>query len=146
MRKLYLDIPAALICTLALAVTAESAHAQTAPPEDITIDACAAKRPAVAFPHKDHFDRLECKTCHHSQEDLTLEAVAGGMTVEGCADCHLKPEEEDTPICTEQSLKTNPFHILCVDCHKEKLAEDESLSAPTKCAQCHPKEEEAEEG
>lgn len=145
MRKLYFNALATLVGTSALALAARPAQAQTEPPAEITIDACAAKKSPVTFPHKDHFERLECKTCHHTQDDLTLEAVASGTKVETCESCHLKPEEESTPNCTQQSLKSNPFHILCVGCHKEKLAEDESLSAPTKCAQCHPKEE-AEEG
>ena len=141
MRKLYLNALATLICALVLAFTARPAHAQTAPPEEITIDGCAAEQSPVTLPHKAHYEKVECKTCHHSQEDLSLEAVAGGMEAQGCASCHLKPEEEGTPTCSEKSLKSNAFHVLCVGCHKEKLAEDESLSAPTKCTQCHPKEE-----
>jgi hypothetical protein len=29
-----------------------------------------------------------------------------------------------------------------VGCHKEELEKDDTISSPTKCAQCHPKEEE----
>jgi hypothetical protein len=92
-----------------------------------------------------HYEANECTTCHHSQEELTLEAAQGGMEVEACAGCHVEPEEEDTPKCTEKSLKKNPFHITCVGCHKDSKAEDETISAPTKCAECHPKPEGEEE-
>lgn len=138
--------PAVSLCAAVLLVVAPRALAQgTNPPEEITIDECAATRSPVSFPHKKHYEKNECVTCHHTQEDLTLEAVQGGMEVEICADCHLKPEEADTPVCTEKSLKKNPFHLVCVDCHKKALAEDESVKAPTKCAECHPKGEGEEE-
>ena len=71
--------------------------------------------------------------------------VYSGMEVEACSGCHIEPEEEDTPKCTEKSLKKNPFHITCVGCHKDSKAEDETISAPTKCAECHPKPEGEEE-
>ncbi len=115
---------------------------ETDPPEEITLEACGDTRTPVSFPHKAHFDDIECATCHHSQEDLTLEAAQGGLEVETCSGCHVEPEEEDTPDCAERSLKENPFHIRCVGCHKDSKAEDESLSVPTKCAECHPKPEE----
>jgi hypothetical protein len=133
----------ALLASAALLLfAAQPGRAQaTDPPEELTLDSCGDTRAAVKFPHKAHFEGIECTTCHHSQEDLTLEAAQGGMEVEACADCHLEPEEADTPVCTEKSLKKNPFHINCVTCHKDAKAEDESLSVPTKCAECHPKEE-----
>ena len=137
-----------LLTTLALvAGTSRDARAQTEVPAEITLNSCGDTRAPVEFPHEAHFETTECVTCHHSQEDLTLEAAAG-MEVEVCSDCHVEPEEEDTPSCTERSLKKNSFHIRCVDCHKEVKAEDETLEAPTKCAECHPKaegEDEAEE-
>jgi len=143
MRRLSLAL---LTSAVALLATAQPTQAQaTDPPEELTLEACGDTRAAVSFPHKAHFEELECTTCHHSQEELTLEAAQGGMEVEACADCHLEPEEADTPACTEKSLKKNPFHINCVSCHKDSNAEDESLSAPTKCAECHPKAESEEE-
>jgi hypothetical protein len=59
------------------------------------------------------------------------------MTVEACNTCHLEPEEETTPVCSQMSLKKNPYHINCVGCHKESGKE----AAPTKCDDCHPKAE-----
>lgn len=143
MRRLSLAL---LTSAVVLLAATRSAHAQaTDPPEEMTLDSCGDTRAPVEFPHKAHFDDLECTTCHHSQEEMTLEAVQGGMEVELCADCHVEPEEVDTPNCTEKSLRKNPFHITCVGCHKEEKKEDESLSVPTKCAECHPKPEGEEE-
>ena len=31
------------------------------------------------------------------------------------------------------SLKKNPFHMVCIDCHKEQA------KGPTKCDDCHKK-------
>ncbi|MEJ2312372.1 MAG: cytochrome c3 family protein [Gemmatimonadales bacterium] len=140
MRRLSLALLTSAVLVLAAARPTQAQA--TDPPEEVTIDACADTKAPVSFPHKAHYERLECTTCHHTQEELTLEAAQGGMEVETCAACHLEPEEEDTPSCTEKSLKKNPFHIACVSCHKDAKAEDESLSAPTKCAECHPKPEE----
>ena len=139
MRRVSLAL---LMSAVVLLAAARPSQAQaTDPPEDMTLDSCGDTRAAVSFPHEAHAEALECTTCHHTQEDLTLEAAQSGMEVETCASCHLEPEEADTPACTEKSLKKNPFHLSCVACHKEKKAEDESLSVPTKCAECHPKEE-----
>ncbi len=143
MRRLCLAV---LMSAVVLLVAARPSLAQaTDPPEEITLESCGDTRAPVSFPHETHFEANECTTCHHSQEELTLEAAQGGMEVEACAGCHVEPEEEDTPKCTEKSLKKNPFHIKCVGCHKDSKAEDETISAPTKCAECHPKPEGEEE-
>jgi len=101
------------------------------PPEHITIDDCIAKKSAVEFPHAVHFDKYECSTCHHTQEDLTLETADQAKP---CSQCHMEPEKAGTPTCSEMSPKKNPFHITCVSCHKTEKA------GPTKCGDCHPKE------
>ncbi len=143
MRRLFLALLTSAV--LLLAAARPTPAQATDPPDEMTLDSCGDTKTPVEFPHKAHFEDLECTACHHSQEELTLEAAQGGMEVEVCSDCHLEPEEEDTPACTEKSLKKNPFHINCVSCHRDAKAEDESLSAPTKCAECHPKPESEEE-
>lgn len=105
--------------------------AQAAPPENITIDDCVAKKSAVEFPHAAHFELAECSTCHHTQENLTKDSAE---TVKPCSECHNEPEKKSTPSCSQSSLKKNQFHINCVDCHKAEKA------GPTKCNDCHPKE------
>jgi hypothetical protein len=108
-------------------------------PENITIDACADTKAAVEFPHKAHFEFADCVTCHHTSDGLTAETMAD-MTVETCGSCHIAPEDAATPLCSEKSLKKNPYHISCVGCHKEHKAEHADTTAPTKCTACHPKE------
>ena len=144
MRRASFSAFTILICAVLAAGTARDARAQDEIPADITLNSCGETRAPVEFPHEAHFEGTECVTCHHTQEDLTLESSAG-MEVEVCSDCHVEPEEEETPSCTERSLKKNSFHIKCVDCHKEAKAEDETIAAPAKCAECHPKAEGEEE-
>lgn len=97
-------------------------------PDEVVIDAAAAKRTAVPFPHLDHTKNVEsCDTCHHTNEGLT---AADDTGVESCSSCHLDPEGE-VPGMREMSMKKNPFHMLCMDCHKEEG------KGPTKCDDCH---------
>jgi hypothetical protein len=138
MRKYVLMALIAAAATFALAAYAQDL------PETITIDACADQKAPVEFPHKAHFEVTECVTCHHTAEGLTLETAAK-MEVKACAACHKEPEKAETPLCSEKSLKKNPFHISCVGCHKEMKKEATAagaeFNAPTKCTACHPKAE-----
>ncbi|MGE5232691.1 MAG: cytochrome c3 family protein [Acidobacteriota bacterium] len=133
MRKLFvsLSVLALLAGTAAFAVTAKDA------PEKVTIKDCAAKKPAVEFPHKAHIDSgLACATCHHTQKDLKAGAAE---EVKPCSACHVTPEKAETPKCSEMSPTKNPFHITCMGCHKEEVAKKADSKAPTKCDQCHKK-------
>jgi len=136
MRKLVLTGLLVMLSAAALVALADEAKV----PETITLDACAAKKAPVEFPHKAHFEVTDCVTCHHTQEGLTLEKV-GEIKVETCTSCHLNPEKAETPSCSEMSAKKNPFHITCIGCHKETVAEKADSKAPTKCNDCHPKVE-----
>jgi hypothetical protein len=134
MRKLF--APIAVVALAVLAGSALVAVPASKAPEKITIDDCAAKKAPVAFPHAEHGKAHACDTCHHTQKGLK----AGDATeVEGCKSCHVTPEKAETPKCSEMSATKNPFHMLCVNCHKEELAKKADTKAPTKCDQCHPK-------
>ena len=133
MRKIFLVALAVLAVSTALVALAEI-------PENITIDACAVAKAPVEFPHKAHFELTDCVTCHHTSEGLTLETAAD-MEVASCGSCHIEPEKAETPLCSEKSLKKNPYHISCVGCHKETKKENADTTAPTKCTDCHPKPE-----
>jgi len=128
MRRLLLTAATGFI---AMFVACASLAAPTTPPEHITIDDCVNKKSAVEFPHAMHFEKLECVTCHHTQETLSKETADQAKP---CSECHVKPEEASTPICSQMSPKKNPFHIKCMGCHKEQE------KGPTKCDACHPKE------
>lgn len=120
-----------VLTLLALVAVATLALAAQQPPDEVVIDAAAAKQSAVTFPHADHVERVsDCTTCHHTSEGLTMESA---VEVETCSACHLDPEE-GVPGMREMSLKKNPFHMGCIDCHKTEEA------GPTKCFDCHPRD------
>ncbi len=101
-------------------------------PKEVKIDAAAKKQPAVTFPHEKHATELvkTCDTCHHTNKGLT---AANAKDVPKCSSCHLNPAKADTPDMSEMSLKKNPFHMLCMGCHKEQK------KGPAKCNECHKK-------
>lgn len=128
--RLAIGCLAVLVATVLGAATAKEA------PEKVSIDDCVVKKTAVAFPHAAHAKDIACKTCHHTQENLTATSTD---VVPTCGSCHVAPEKAETPKCSEMSATKNPFHITCVKCHKEELAKKPDTKAPTKCDQCHPK-------
>ena len=134
MRKLFLMTIIVLTALAALFAFA------TEVPETLVIDGCKIEKSAVDFPHKAHFELATCIDCHHTSEGLTAETVAD-MEVDQCALCHAEPELEETPKCSDKSTKTNPYHILCIKCHKDTKKENAETTAPTKCTACHPKED-----
>ena len=99
--------------------------------EVISLDGCGEKKAAVEFPHKAHQEVTECTTCHHTAEGLTADS---DVEVKSCKSCHLNPENAETPSCSEMSMSKNPYHKMCISCHKEQG------KGPTKCNDCHPKE------
>lgn len=111
------------------AVLAAVAVAAVQLPETVTIDQAKNKQAPVVMSHKLHADTIACDTCHHTQKGLTAEAAE----VKSCAACHLDPEKPETPSIREVSLTKNPYHKLCIDCHKKEA------KGPTKCAECHKK-------
>ena len=138
MRKLFLLTIVVLSALAAFFVFATEAPEAPAIPENITIDYCADTKAAVEFTHKAHFEYAACVDCHHTSEGLTAENACE-MTVATCASCHVKPEKAETPKCSEKGMKTNPYHINCVVCHKAHKKEHADTTAPTKCTACHPK-------
>ncbi len=133
MRRFVASVGIGTVAVL-LSMIVHTATAQDMPGE-IIIDDCVAKQSAVRFDHAAHAKTRECSTCHHTQEGL---AAGSGDAVEKCSTCHNEPEKAETPKCSEMSPKKNPFHINCMGCHKEAVEKDSSVTAPTKCAECHP--------
>jgi len=125
-------MPKIMIALLAVALTAVAfAGMATNPPETITINEAQAKKPPVVFPHKAHFALVDkCATCHHTQEGL---AEGANVEVKLCSACHLDPEKAETPSMRQMSLSKNPFHKLCIDCHKAEA------KGPKTCNDCHKK-------
>ncbi|MHB0970295.1 MAG: cytochrome c3 family protein [Thermoanaerobaculia bacterium] len=120
----------ALIAAGVLTATFAYAHHG---PKTTTIDAAAKKQPGVVFAHEKHQQLVKsCDTCHHMNKGLTAEDKDAEAKVQKCATCHLDPKDA-APSMREMSMTKNPFHILCVNCHKEQK------KGPTTCTTCHVK-------
>lgn len=115
--------------TLLAVVAAASVVLAVQIPEMVTLDKAQAKQAPVIFPHKAHGEKYACDTCHHTQKGMTAEVAK----VDPCSSCHLDPEKPEIPSMRQMSLTKNPFHKLCIDCHKKEA------KGPTKCADCHKK-------
>jgi hypothetical protein len=101
-----------------------------APPATVKIDAAAKKQPAVTFSHDKHVKRAKsCDVCHHTNKGLTADSKT---TVKKCSTCHLDPKDK-APTMREMSQTKNPFHKLCISCHKTQK------KGPTTCTKCHVK-------
>ena len=99
-------------------------------PASVKIAEAAKKQPPVAFPHEKHQKSVKtCDVCHHTDKGLTLTSKT---EVKKCAECHLDPKD-NAPSIREMSLTKNPYHKVCVTCHKEQK------KGPTACAGCHKK-------
>lgn len=121
--KKTLTLVLLLTFTLAAAVAAAATM-----PETTIISAAAKKQPAVPFAHAKHVTRAKsCDTCHHTEKGLTKE---GAAKVQKCSACHLDPKA-GVPSMREMSLQKNPFHSLCIGCHKE------NKKGPAVCTGCH---------
>jgi hypothetical protein len=98
-------------------------------PATITIKAAAKKQPAVEFSHEKHATKLvkSCTTCHHTQKGLTADSK---LKVVKCTTCHLDAKDK-IPSMREMSLTKNPFHIACINCHKQEK------KGPATCNGCH---------
>jgi hypothetical protein len=99
----------------------------------VKLDAAVKKQPAVRFDHDKHALKLvkTCVTCHHTTKGLTA-ATAAKAKVEKCSACHLDPKG-NVPSMRDASLQKNPYHSLCLGCHKKVK------KGATTCVQCHKK-------
>lgn len=84
----------------------------------------------VRFEHSKH--AVACETCHHSPR-APMPPNAPQMA---CTSCHTKPPRPGMTT-GKQAAFHNPTATAgtCIDCHKKSGG-----AAPTKCTQCHKKE------
>ncbi len=117
-------------------VASGKATAQARIPKDVVI-LKAAPMGGVKFFHVAHAkDRdITCQTCHHpSRTEKPAQAAQ-----QACSDCHTKTPTP--PMKTKlQAAFHNPTATAgtCIDCHKARNTAGKN--APTKCQECHRKE------
>lgn len=124
-----------LAVALAAAVSAPRLMAQAKEPGTVILKGSPAG--GVKFEHKLHAkDRgVKCVTCHHASKPEKPKTAEQ----QKCTDCHVK-----TPVAPMKTPTRGAFHDpmakkgTCIDCHLEIVAKGKP--APTKCAECHKKE------
>jgi Class III cytochrome C family. len=100
-------------------------------PASVTVNEAANKQPGVTFAHAKHGTTLvkSCDTCHHKDKGLTK---ATAKNARKCSSCHLNAAA-GVPGMREMSMQKNPFHMVCISCHKTEK------KGPVSCKDCHVK-------
>ena len=120
-----------------IAVGPAVVHAQSAKEPGGAVVMTGAPNGGVKFEHKLHAkDRnIKCETCHHSSKpEKPMHAAQ-----QKCQDCHTKAATPPMKTKTQAAFH-DPMAKkgLCIDCHVD--ANGKGKKAPTKCAECHKKE------
>ena len=115
---------------LSLTPSPQRSDKQQAKPPAQPILLIGAPMGAVRFEHAKH--QVACGTCHHPSR----EPKRGSAPQQACTSCHTKPAQPGMKTAKQPAFH-NPTGTagICIDCHKKSGA-----AAPTKCAQCHKKE------
>ena len=110
--------------------TAQATPKQKATPPAKPILLTGNPMGGVRFEHAKH--SVACETCHHPSR----EPKPGSAPQQACTSCHTKPTQAGMNT-GKQAAFHNPTATAgtWIDCHKKSGA-----SAPTKCTQCHKKE------
>jgi cytochrome c553 len=104
---------------LVVAVVFAAGTSFAAPPDKVSLKEIKKTKPAVAYDHKAHGEKVkECASCHHKD-------AAGAE--KKCSKCHGEKTEGK-----KLSLKES-FHTQCKGCHQKEK------KGPVKCDDCHKK-------
>jgi hypothetical protein len=155
MRGLVLSvlILVGLLCIGGIVTGEEAAEEMCIPMGTIWLeppDTIEDPRSAVEFPHNVHFS-YTCVTCHHKWDN---ESTINGCMTTGCHDLFEAPSKTKAA-GTKKELAMryfkNAYHEMCINCHKEILANNKKLEAsyrtleeplprsgPVSCRECHP--------
>ena len=129
-------ILAVCLCILVAAIAAPHAGGQSKEPDTVVLK--GAPMGGVKFEHKLHTakDRAaKCETCHHASKPEKPSKIAN----QKCSDCHTKAVA--APMKTKaQAAFHDPMAKtgVCITCHTAENAKGKK--APTKCLDCHKKE------
>ena len=128
---------ASILAAACVVLMSAAAHAQTAKEPAGAVVMTGAPNGGVKFDHKLHAkDRgIKCETCHHASKAEKPTKAAQ----QKCQDCHTKVATPPMKTKTQAAFH-DPMAKkgLCIDCHAESNAKGKK--APTKCAECHKKE------
>lgn len=125
------------VVAIATVLTGVAQAQEKAAPGTVVLNSLKPALGGVKYPHAVHSKMAgtPCTTCHHASKPE--KAYPAKVAHEACGDCHTKP--------AVAPMKTvNPFHVamakggLCIDCHIKQNAAGKK--APTKCMECHKKE------
>jgi competence protein ComEA len=110
--------------------TAQATPEQNATPPAKPILLTGNPMGGVRFDHAKH--SVACDICHHPSR----EPKPGSAPQQACTSCHTKPSQAGMKT-GKQAAFHNPTATagICIDCHKKSGG-----AAPTKCTQCHKKE------
>ena len=125
-------------CVLVAAFAAPRAAGQSKEKEPATIILKGAPIGGVKFDHKLHAkDRAagKCETCHHASKAEKPSKVAH----QKCTDCHTKVATAPMKTKTQAAFHDPMAKAgVCITCHTAENAKGKK--APTKCMDCHKKE------
>ena len=124
--KVRLSVQILLLAVLPLFLIALVVYSADYPKQPITIEVEGAKMAPVAFLHESHVEKekIACNVCHHKDKDA--------QNPKACTTCHGAKEVKGGAPAAKDA-----FHTICQDCHKKAAAK--SVTAPTKCNECHKK-------
>jgi len=110
---------AAFWTAVVVAVVFAAGTAFAAPPDKVVLKEIQKQKPAVAYSHKAHSEKVKaCTECHHKD-------AAGAE--QKCSKCH-GAKAEDKKVDLKEA-----FHKQCKGCHQKEK------KGPTKCDDCHKK-------
>ncbi len=97
----------------------------------------------VEFTHKKHAEdyAVACADCHHVYEG-GQNVWKEGDPVQKCQECHNEPTIQGEKRLPPEQQKLNlkiAIHDNCLGCHRTLKKDNPQTTAPTTCAQCHPK-------
>ena len=112
-------------------------------PDDITMESkvyAKHKKALVKLSHKKHNVeyKIPCNECHHVYQD-GKNVWKEGDEVKKCDACHSEEKaSKDDKSSKQEKIKKyhySAIHENCKGCHQAS----KKPTAPTKCAECHPK-------
>lgn len=134
--KRYSLLPLAVLgCLLLVLGFSDQVYGQAKPKDTVILK--GAPLGGVKFAHKLHTERAgeKCETCHHPAKP----EKAAKLPQQACTDCHTRQPQPGMKTGLQAAFHNSSAQSgTCIDCHKTQNAKGKK--APTKCMECHKKE------